>query len=116
MTHVVSAERIKHLREQRGLSRESLAQKAKLSAKTVSRLELGKRSTARENTIKSLCEAFGIKRQDLLANECPSSIKLVDQTSGDLGVYQLSGRVSSDVHNAYSLIAQRYNVKVTTIL
>lgn len=62
--------RLKLLREKRGWTQEHLAQAASISARTISRLELGK-NIPTADTRQALAQAFGCTVEDLLYPKLP---------------------------------------------
>lgn len=59
------AQRVRHEREREQLSRDELALKAGLNAKTIERIEEQKVENPRGNTIRSLAAAFGVDAEEL---------------------------------------------------
>jgi transcriptional regulator with XRE-family HTH domain len=55
---------VRRVREDRGLSREGLADKAGVSMRTLERIELGQ-TVPRRATIKVLADALGVEPEDL---------------------------------------------------
>jgi transcriptional regulator with XRE-family HTH domain len=62
----VDGARLKELRLRAGLSQEALAKRARMSYRTVFRLEAGETKTARELTIMALANALDVEQSELL--------------------------------------------------
>jgi transcriptional regulator with XRE-family HTH domain len=73
----VVRERLRLLRQQRGLTQEALAEKAGVSVDAVTRIESGRRSP-RLDTLERLAAALAVNLQELVAAK-----SLPDQSQGD---------------------------------
>lgn len=81
--------RIARLREQRGISQEELAQRARVSVKTISRLERGQHS-GRPGTLNRVAEALGVDRTELGAGLEAEDVRSVESMLLDI-VHRLDG-------------------------
>jgi transcriptional regulator with XRE-family HTH domain len=67
------ASRLKVLRENAGMSQQSLAVSAGLSVSLVSQIERGSRADPRMSTIAALATALGVSLDELVGRKQPSS-------------------------------------------
>jgi transcriptional regulator with XRE-family HTH domain len=65
------AQRVKELREARGLSQQALAVAAGLSVSMVSLIEQGQREDPRVSTVQALADALGVSLDVLLGKPAP---------------------------------------------
>jgi transcriptional regulator with XRE-family HTH domain len=65
--HVMNADRLRALRESRGLSRAQVARLSGLTEMTVMRLELGLTKDVKLETLKALAQAYGMTTAELVA-------------------------------------------------
>ena len=111
---------IKKLREAKGWTQEELAEKTKLDGlpkidkQTISRLERGERSRARERTIRQLARALAVE-PEVLTGEKPAP-EAQSEPSVWLRRSQLNVRVGTAPRNALSLVARRYRVEPAQII
>jgi transcriptional regulator with XRE-family HTH domain len=112
MTQTIS-ERLKELRDLRGLSQEALAQKARLNKQTIYRLENG-RQPPRQKTIQRLAPALGVEPEVLTGEKPIPSDRARPPESKDPA--QLNIRLDPFIRNAFSLLALRYRVPIKSIV
>jgi transcriptional regulator with XRE-family HTH domain len=111
----VIAERLKRLREARGLTQGQLAKKARgVNPRTISRLENGECSPHRR-TIERLAKALEVDPEVLTGERpMPPGIGQPSAPAEDVS-YQLNVRLPAPIRNAYELAARRYGVSVSKI-
>jgi transcriptional regulator with XRE-family HTH domain len=76
-----AGQRLARIRDSQGLSQEELAQRAKLSVKTISRFENG-RHDGRNTTVQRIAEALGVETADIIGPP-PAPLGLGDDTQLD---------------------------------
>lgn len=109
------AERLKQSRAARGLTQEQLALKARVSARTISRLERAEIARPRRVTIERLAQALGIE-PNVLTGEMPMPADIRKKSrQAEQSPYQLNVRVQPAVRTAFELVARRYRVSTTKI-
>lgn len=108
---MIEPERLRQVRKVRGLSREMLAGKARLTAKTIYRLEKGgEAKPIRQANLERLAQALGVD-PNFLTGEEPGTIDIGEATVPIDGTfYQLHVQVNGNVRNAFELVARRYQV------
>ncbi len=112
----IDPERLRTLREQRGLTRLKLAERAKISDRTIQRLEKEpqKSKKTQEHTLNSLAQALGVKT-GVLTSELP--LPESNKTPADNpDRVQIGAQVAPKTRLAYALIKRRYGVGVTEII
>lgn len=116
MVQTVHPERLRQTRIMRRLSREALAAKAKLTAKTISRLEKGNEARPiRQANLERLARALDVAVGVLTGEERMPLIAGHLGTATEEAAYQLNVRVDGAVRNAFELVARRYGVSVSKI-
>jgi len=112
----INPNRLRELRKRKKLSRQDLANRSRLSARTIHRLESNPASskTARERTINGLAEALGIE-PGVLTDELPIPEDISTARPGEGKQVQMSAFVTPEVRLAYDLIKRRYGITATTI-
>jgi transcriptional regulator with XRE-family HTH domain len=111
----IDPERLRQVRGIRRLTRDELAaEAAPLNAKTIYRLERGKRPI-RPATLDRLARALKVDPA-VLTGEVPIPVEMGQAPAPrDEASYQLNVRVQPAVRNAYELAARRYGVSVQKI-
>ncbi len=112
----IDPERLRTLREQRGLTRLKLAERSKISDRTIQRLEKEpqKSKKTQEHTLNSLAQALGVKT-GVLTSELP--LPESNKTPADNpDRVQIGAQVAPKTRLAYALIKRRYGVGVTEII
>lgn len=117
MTETI-AERLKHLRTRRRLTRNDLATKAGINKQTIYRIEAGRHAAIRASTIEALARALGVA-PEVLTGQAP----LPDQESEPAHArpfndedYAINVPVDGAVRNAFSLVQMRYRVPIARIV
>jgi transcriptional regulator with XRE-family HTH domain len=106
-------ERLKKMRESRGLSQAELAKKARLNKQTIYRIENGKQP-AREKTIQRLARALEVD-PGALTGEKPMPTDR-EQRPEETEQVQLNVRVDEAIRNAFSLVSLRYRIPARRIV
>lgn len=110
----IQPERLRRLRKEKGLSREELAKRSKVSARTIQRLEneSERSQTSREYTLDSLAKVLGVEEGVLTgdvsfpdASKAPAPERV-----------QVGAQVAPKARLAYDLIRRRYGVSTTEII
>lgn len=112
----IDPERLRTLREQRGLTRLKLAERSKISDRTIQRLEKEpqKSKKTQEHTLNSLAQALGVKT-GVLTSELP--LPESDKTPADNpDRVQIGAQIAPNTRLAYDLIKRRYGVSTTEII
>ncbi len=115
----IDPERLRTLREQRGLTRLKLAERSKISDRTIQRLENEPQQSQKshEHTLNSLARALGVEKEPgVLTGELPlpGSNKIPTDDNSDR--VQIGAQVAPKTRLAYALIKRRYGVGVTEII
>lgn len=112
----IDPERLRTLREQRGLTRLKLAERSKISDRTIQRLEKEpqKSKKTQEHTLNSLAQALGVKT-GVLTSELP--LPESNKTPADNpDRVQIGAQIAPKTRLAYDLIKRRYGVSATEII
>ncbi len=112
----IDPERLRTLREQRGLTRLKLAERSKISDRTIQRLEKEpqKSKKTQEHTLNSLAQALGVKT-GVLTSELP--LPESNKTPADNpDRVQIGAQIAPNTRLAYDLIKRRYGVSATEII
>jgi transcriptional regulator with XRE-family HTH domain len=114
---MIKPELLRLVRKIRELSREDLAGKARLTSKTIYRLEKGDEAKPiRQANLDRLAQALGVD-PDVLTGEKPVPTDASEPSaSTDGAFYQLHVRVDATVRNAFELVARRYGISLSTIV
>ncbi len=113
----IDPKRLERLRKGKRLSRGRLAEKSKISERTIARLEseAGRATIAREKTVNDLADALGVE-PEVLTGEQP----LPDATKHKPTEQGQQRKVNADlqpgVSLAYVLIKRRYGLSLTTLV
>ncbi|WP_274609764.1 helix-turn-helix domain-containing protein [Rhodobaculum claviforme] len=104
----------KALREMRGLSQQRLADRSKISKRTIARIENGKirPEKVRTHTLESLAKALEVKPPDL----CKQMSELSDVDWKEYGYTPLKLLIRDDVRSNYRWVAQHYGVKPNDLI
>ncbi len=107
---------LRKLRQQKGLSRPQLAERAKITARTIQRLENEPQRTqkSQEHTLNGLSKALNVE-PGVLTGDLPlpeSDDTLID----NLDRVQMGAQVAPKTRLAYDLIKRRYGVNATEII
>jgi transcriptional regulator with XRE-family HTH domain len=111
MDKVIPPQRLRQLRELRGLSQDQLAKKAGLTKQTIYRLERkGERRPIRDGNLDRIARAldFDLKvvtGEAPIPSEASQANPVRDETA-----YRLNFRVDAPIRNAYELAARQYRV------
>ena len=109
-------ERLSRLRNQKGLTRAELADKAKISERTIQRLELEpeQSQSTREHTLRSLAKALRVD-EGVLTGELP--LPDTGRTAGpDPERVQIGALIAPKARLTYDLVRLRYGVSATEII
>ena len=112
----IDPERLRTLREQKGLSRLKLAERSGISDRTIQRLENEPQRTqkSQEHTLNSLVKALSVK-PGVLTGELP--LPDFDKASADNPErVQIGAQIAPKTRLAYDLIKHRYGVSITEII
>ncbi len=113
----IDPKRLKQLRNEKGLTRSGLAEKSKISERTIARLEseAGPPAKRRERTVNELAKVFGVE-PGVLTGELP----LPDAAAGAHAVKgqrrKVSAALQPNASLAYALIKRRYGLGLTTLV
>jgi toxin-antitoxin system, antitoxin component, xre family len=102
------AERLKHLREQSGLTQAALAEKLGVTQRAISHYEKGK-GTPNLNFIHEVAQAFNISPNELLIDSAaaPRTLRLIDKLKSDTA----SGKLKwAKIDNTNSLVLLDYHI------
>jgi transcriptional regulator with XRE-family HTH domain len=107
-----TGDRIRAIREKRGLTQDQLADKAKISTGFLSDVENGKRNVSSENLLK-IANALGASADYLLRGETRETIQRqpvvippeLSEAAGDLGLSYTQTLETLEAHN--SVVARR---------
>jgi transcriptional regulator with XRE-family HTH domain len=107
-----TGDRIRAIREKRGLTQDQLAEKAKISTGFLSDVETGKRNVSSENLLK-IANALGASADYLLRGETREAIQRqpvvippeLSEAAGDLGLSYIQTLETLEAHN--SVVARR---------
>jgi transcriptional regulator with XRE-family HTH domain len=113
MSKPIEGSIVKRVRTLRGLTQDQLAEKAKLTKDTISRLERGMQSGAGRAGV-AVAKALGVEL-GVLTGDVPMPTGSDEDTPG-WRTYPLAARVDGVVRNAYTLTAARYGVTIATIV
>lgn len=107
---------LRKLRQQKGLSRPQLAERAKITARTIQRLENEPQRTqkSQEHTLNGLAKALSVE-PDVLIGELPlpeSDEMLADNPER----VQIGAQIAPKTRLAYDLTKRRYGVSVTEVI
>ena len=113
----IDPERLRTLREQRGLTRLKLAERSKISDRTIQRLEKEpqKSKKTQEHTLNSLAQALGVKT-GVLTSELPLPESDKASADDDLDRVQIGAQIAPKTRLAYDLVKHRYGVNATDII
>lgn len=117
MKKPISGPVLKALREQRQLSQSELANAAKMSKDSISRLERGKQTGKANRTRETLAKALGVAPEVLTGEALmPGHGERPGDSSLGGRRHQLNIRVDGAVRNAFSLAALRYQIPIARIV
>ncbi|MBU6497182.1 MAG: helix-turn-helix transcriptional regulator [Rhodospirillales bacterium] len=105
--------RVKALREQQKFTQKELAERAKISVDSLSRIENSRQSGKASRTVDGLAGALGVPF-DVLTGDAPMPEATKPEGSGDR--YQINVRVDGAIRNAFSLAAMRYKISASQII
>jgi transcriptional regulator with XRE-family HTH domain len=116
MNAPINGKTVRILRDRKGLSQGQLAEEAKLSTDSLSRLERGKQSGSSRRTQDSLAAALGVEAGVLTGDlPLPPQHEKPDDWL-DTRRYQLNYRVDGATQNAYTLVSARYGIPKARIV
>lgn len=115
MRQSISPDILRQLRDEKRMSLDDLAKKAKVDKGTIHRIEQGKQSQQRQSTIDKLSRALNIDANVLIGKTARLSPKAEHDISA-FGKQQLNVRIDSSARNALALVAKRYKVSVPHIV
>lgn len=112
----INPERLRQLRKTKRMSRQNLAQRSKISLRTIYRLENAASSpgAVRDRTINQLAEALSVEPAVLTGDLPMPEDKSSDRPLEGERV-QVSAFLEPEVRLAYDLIKRRYGVNATTV-
>ena len=115
MALTIDPERLKQIRNARGLTQDELARKARLNKQTVYRLEKAPKPI-RKGNLSRLAGALDVAPEVLTGEEpLPDGIDQPRARAME-GEYQLNVRVNGQIRNAFALAALHYKVPVRKIV
>ena len=115
----INSERLRALREQKGLSRLKLAEQSGISERTIQRLENEPHRSQKSqgHTLNNLAKALGVKEKPgVLTGDLPLPNSDKTPTSDNSDRVQMGAQVAPKTRLAYDLIKRRYGVNVTDII
>lgn len=115
MKQTIDPERLKRLRNSRGLTQGGLATRAKLNRQTVYRLE-NSQKPVRAGTVEGLGKALNVDVGVLTGEEPVPSETDRQPAAIAKEVSQVNTRVDAEIRNAFSLVALRYKTSVSRIV
>src|SRR6516165_3221049 len=116
MGKVIPPQRLKQLRELRGLSQDQLAKKAGLTKQTIYRLERkGERRPIRDGNLDRVARALDFDLEVVIGEVPIPSETTPTNPVRDETAYRLNVRVDASIRNAYELVARRYGVTPSKI-
>ena len=114
----IDPNRLRTLREEKGLTRLKLAERSGLSERTIRRLESepDRSQKSQEHTLNSLAKALGVEKEPgVLTGDVP--LPESDNAPADtLGRVQIGAKITPKARLAYDLIKRRYGVNATEII
>ena len=113
----IDPKRLKQLRKGKRLTRSGLAEKSKISKRTIARLEseTGRATVARERTVNELGKALGVE-PGVLIGELPLP-DAAERTRPEGGRRrQVSAQLQPNASLAYALLKRRYGLGLTTLV
>ena len=107
---------LRSLRQKQGLTRPQLAERAKITVRTIQRLENEPQQCqkSRKDTLERLAKALGVK-EDVLTGELPFH-ESGKAPASDSERVQIGAQIVPKVRLAYDLIKRRYGVSATEII
>ena len=115
----IDSERLRTLREQKGLSRLKLAERSGISERTIQRLENEPHRSQKSqgHTLNNLAKALGVKEKPgVLTGDLPLPNSDKAPTGDDSDRVQMGAQVAPKTRLAYDLIKRRYGVSATEII
>ena len=115
----INSERLRALREQKGLSRLKLAEQSGISERTIQRLENEPHRSQKSqgHTLNNLAKALGVKEKPgVLTGDLPLPNSDKTPTGDNSDRVQMGAQVAPKTRLAYDLIKRRYGVNVTDII
>lgn len=106
----INPETLRDLRRRRGWSLDQLAEKSLVNKASIHRIERGKRTDCRSLTVQKLAAALQVEPERLA--EGPDETRALEVSRKS----QMNIRMADDARNALTLVAQRYDVKQSSIL
>jgi transcriptional regulator with XRE-family HTH domain len=113
MRKPIDGARVKALRERQKLSQKELADRAKISTDSLSRIERNRQTGKARNTAEGLSRTLGVSLE-VLTGEAPMPDAAKPEHNGDR--YQIDVRVDGAVRNAFALAALRYKIPASQIV
>ena len=113
----IDPKRLKQLRKGKRLTRSGLAEKSKISERTIARLEseTGRATVARERTVNELGKALGVEPGVLIGElPLPDGTERMRPEGGRRR--QVSAQLQPNASLAYALIKRRYDLGLTTLV
>ncbi len=108
----IDPERLKTLRTRLRLSRKNLADKSRVSARQIARIEAGKSRTGRENTVTRLAAALNVEIGILTGDKpLPDGRPEAETTS-----VQISSTISPQRRLEYDLVKRRYGLSARHLI
>ena len=115
----IDSERLRTLREQKGLSRLKLAERSGISERTIQRLENEPHRSQKSqgHTLNNLAKALGVKEKPgVLTGDLPLPNSDRAPTGDNSDRVQIGAQVAPKTRLAYDLIKRRYGVNATEII
>ncbi len=113
--------RLRKLREGKGLSQDALAQKAKLmkapiDKQTIWRIETGRQKAVRQHTLDALARALGVPPGTLIGAAPLPEVQPARAGRPNDEDYSINVQVDGAIRNAFTLAAMRYRVPIAQIV
>ena len=115
----IDPERLRTLREQKGLSRLKLAERSGISERTIQRLENEPHRSQKSqgHTLNNLAKALGVKEKPgILTGDLPLPNLAKAPTGDNPDRVQIGAQIAPKTRLAYDLIKRRYGVNATEII
>ena len=112
----IDPERLRILRQQKGLTRAELAKRSNLSDRTILRLENepDRSQKSQEHTLNSLAKALGVE-SGVLTGELPLP-ESDNAPAENPDLVQIGAKITPKARLAYDLIKRRYDVSATEVI
>ena len=109
---------LRSIRQKQGLTRPQLAERAKITVRTIQRLENEPQQCqkSRKDTLERLAKALGVKEDVLTSELAFHESGKAPVSASERGRVQIGAQIVPKVRLAYDLIKRRYGVSATEII